>query len=84
MLDFALNMGKYVKVTIDEMLSELDHRTTAYKRRAEIMKGKHQLAIDMVKRAVKSGIYADYLLVDSWHPEGISSFQSWHTPSLYF
>ena len=63
MLDFAINMGKYARVTIAEMLDGLNHRTTAYKRKAEIMKGKHQLAIDMIKRAVKSGIYADYLLV---------------------
>ena len=62
MLDFAINMGKYARVTIEEMLGELNHRTTAYKRRAEIMKGKHHLAIDMVKRAVKSGVYADYYL----------------------
>ncbi len=71
MLDFAINMGKHARVKIDEMLGELNHRTTAYKRRAEIMKGKHQLAIDMVKRAVKSGIYADYLLVDSWYSKPI-------------
>ena len=44
MLDFVINMGKHARVTIEEMLGELDHRTTAYKRRAEIMKGKHQLA----------------------------------------
>ncbi len=71
MLDFAINMGNYARVTIEGMLGELDHRTTAYKRRAEIMKGKHQLAIDMVKRAVKSGVYADYLLVDSWYSKPI-------------
>lgn len=71
MLDFAINMGKHARVKIDEMLGELNHRTTAYKRRAEIMKGKHQLAIDMVKRAVKSGVYADYLLVDSWYSKPI-------------
>jgi len=71
MLDFAINMGNYARVAIEEMLDELDHRTIAYKRRAEIMKGKHQLAIDMVKRAVKSGVYADYLLVDSWYSKPI-------------
>ena len=33
------------------------------------MKGKSQIAIGMLTRVVKSGIYADYLLVDSWHPK---------------
>ena len=35
------------------------------------MEGKSQIAIDMVKRAIKSGIYADYLLVDSWYSKPI-------------
>jgi hypothetical protein len=37
----------------------------------EIMKGKSQIAIDMVKRALKYGIYADYLLVDSWYSKPV-------------
>ena len=43
----------------------------AHKRRLETMKGKSQIAIDMVKRAVNSGIYADYLLVDSWYSKPV-------------
>ena len=31
------------------------------------MKGKSEIALEMVKRAVSSGIQADYLLVDSWY-----------------
>ena len=84
MLDFAINMGNYARVKFEEFTQEVDVRTTAYKRRLEIMNGKSQIAIDMVTRALKSGIYADYLLVDSWHPEGISSFQSGHILSLPF
>ena len=60
-------MGKYARVKIEEFKHELDHRSNAFKRRDEIMKGKSQIAIDMVKRAIDSGIYADYLLVDSWY-----------------
>ena len=58
-------MNKYARVAITDFTNKIDHRTNAYKRRLEVMKGKSQIAIDMVKRAVKSGIYADYLLVDS-------------------
>jgi len=71
MLDFAIAMGGYARVKFESFTQELDVRTTAYKRRLEIMHGKQQLAIDMVKRAVKSGIYADYLLVDSWYSKPI-------------
>jgi len=66
-LDFAISMGNYAKVKFEEFTQELDVRTTAYKRRLEIMHGKSQIAIDMVTRALKSGVYADYLLVDSWY-----------------
>lgn len=71
MLDFAINMGNYARVKFEEFTQELDFRTTAYKRRLEIMDGKSKIAIDMVKRAVKSGIYADYLLVDSWYSKPV-------------
>ena len=67
MLDFAINMGNYARVKFEEFTQEIDVRTTAYKRRLEIMNGKSKIAIDMVTRALKSGIYADYLLVDSWY-----------------
>lgn len=67
MLDFAISMGNYARVKFEEFTQEVDVRTTAYKRRLEIMDGKSQIAIDMVTRALKSGVYADYLLVDSWY-----------------
>ncbi len=35
------------------------------------MDGKSKIAIDMVTRALKSGVYADYLLVDSWYSKPI-------------
>lgn len=60
-------MGNYAQVKFEEFTQELNFRSTAYKRRLEIMDGKSQIAIDMVKRAIKSGIYADYLLIDSWY-----------------
>lgn len=71
MLDFAVSMGNYARVKLEEFTQELDHKTTAYKRRVEIMDGKSQIAIDMVKRAIKGGIYADYLLVDSWYSKPV-------------
>lgn len=67
MIDFAISMGNYARVKFEEFTQELDFRSMAYKRRLEIMNGKSQIAIDMLKRAIKSGIQADYLLIDSWY-----------------
>ena len=67
MLDFAIATNKYMRVKIEDFTNTIDYRTNAHKRRLETMKGKSQIAIDMVKRAINSGIYADYLLVDSWY-----------------
>ncbi len=71
MVDFAVSMGNYARVKFEEFTQELDVRSTAYKRRLEIMDGKSKIAIDMVKRAVNGGIYADYLLVDSWYSKPV-------------
>lgn len=71
MLDFAIAMGNYARVNIEDFTNTIDYRTNAYKRRLETMKGKSQLAIDMVKKAVDNGIYADYLLVDSWYSKPV-------------
>ena len=71
MLDFAIAMNKYARVAIEDFSNKVDHRSNAHKRRVETTKGKLQIAIDMVKRAVSSGIYADYLLVDSWYSKPV-------------
>lgn len=71
MLDFAIAVNKHARVKIEDFTNKVDHRTNAHKRRLETMKGKSQIAIDMVKRAVNSGIYADYLLVDSWYSKPV-------------
>ncbi len=35
------------------------------------LKGKSQIAIEMIKRAVNSGIYADYLTCGSWYSSNL-------------
>ena len=67
MLDFAIATNKYARVALENFTNIVDYRSNAHIRRLETLKGKSQIAIDMVKRAVNSGIYADYLLVDSWY-----------------
>lgn len=65
MLDFSINYNK--NKSIDTHDNEFHHRSNAYKRRIEGKSGKNIQAINMLNRAFNSGIYADYLLVDSWY-----------------
>ena len=65
MLDFYMNYNK--NQIIDSIDNKYHHRSNAYKRRIEGRNGKNIQAINMLKRALSSGIYADYLLVDSWY-----------------
>ena len=71
MIDFAIAMNNYAKVKLQEFTQKLDYRSVAYKRRLELTKTKLELSIDMIKRAIKSGIQADFLLVDSWYSKPV-------------
>ncbi len=65
MLDFSVNYNK--NQIINSKNQNLHHKSNAYKRRVESNSGKNIQAIEMLKRALNLGIYADYLLVDSWY-----------------
>ena len=71
MLDFAIAVNKYARVKLEDFKNIIDYRSTAYKRRLEMFKGKSKIAIEMITRAINSGIYADYLLVDSWYSKPV-------------
>lgn len=73
-VDFSLHRekgknGKY-GMTLKErqaQFSKSRHKNTpAYKRVAELDKAKNKNAIAMLKRAVKNGLIAKYVLMDSW------------------
>ena len=66
-LDFALRINQSRHKAPKEYTRKLHHRSNAYRRREEGLKGKNVLALEMVKRALDAGIVADYLLVDSWY-----------------
>ena len=66
-LDFAIAMNKSRRKEVKLFSQKLHHRSNAHTRRTETIKGKNTLAIEMLKRALNSGIVADYLLVDSWY-----------------
>ena len=65
MLDFSINYNKNQIVNVNE--NYFHHKSNAYKRRFEGNDGKNILALHMIQRVLKSGIYVDYLLVDSWY-----------------
>ena len=66
-LDFTIKMNDSKRKSISEFTTKLHHRSNAYHRKNEIIKGKNILAIEMLERALNQGVEADYLLVDSWY-----------------
>lgn len=66
-IDFAIKMNDSQRKSTSEFTTKLHHRSNAYKRKNEITKSKNTLAIEMLQRALDSGVDANYLLVDSWY-----------------
>ena len=66
-IDFSIVMNKSRRKEVNTFSGSVHHRSNAYARRTETMKGKNMLAMEMLKRALDQGIGADYLLVDSWY-----------------
>ena len=61
MLSSANKSNRY-----NEVSSQVDHRTNGYKFRKESMMYKTEAAILLIKNALKAGIKADYVLMDTW------------------
>lgn len=61
MLSSASKNNRY-----EEMSGTIDHRTNGYKARKESLLSKPEAAILLIKRALTSGICADYVLMDTW------------------
>jgi hypothetical protein len=66
-LDFAIKMNEAKRKELTEFTNPLHHRSNAYKRREETLRGKNTLALEMLGRALNQGVQADYVLVDSWY-----------------
>src|SRR5574344_1404846 len=65
MLDFSINYNKNQIVNCDKKY--FHHKSNAYKRRDAGNDGKNILALHIIQRVLKYGIYVEYLLVDSWY-----------------
>jgi hypothetical protein len=71
MLDFAIKFNDKMKVKLEDFKNQYYYTSDAYRRKKEGLETKFTIAINMVKRAVKAGIKADYLLVDSWYSKPV-------------
>jgi hypothetical protein len=65
-LDFALLSSAKKKNRFHESRKSMDKRCCAFRRRAEATTKATALLTPMVKRILKSGIHARYVLMDSW------------------
>ncbi len=65
-VDFALLSSKDKKNRYQGITKDLDKRSCGYQRRNEAIKASTELLEPMVKRAIRAGILARYILIDSW------------------
>lgn len=63
--DFAMISSPNQENRLQEATS-LDKRTNGYKRRKESIQKKTDIAISLIQNALKQGISADYVLMDTW------------------
>ena len=65
-LDFALMSSNDPDTRLQGITKDLDKRSSGYKRRMEAVSKSTELLEPMVKRILKLGIKARYVLMDSW------------------
>ena len=65
-VDFALLSSTDKKNRYQDITKDLDKRCCGYQRRTEAMSAATELLEPMVKRAIRAGLIAKYILMDSW------------------
>jgi hypothetical protein len=65
-VDFALLSSPKKENRLQEINTNIDKRTSGYKRRQEALKSKPDVASALLDHALEKGIIADYVLMDSW------------------
>lgn len=63
-IDFSLLSSN--KSQINGISSDIDKRTSGYKRRVNALQTAPEQIPDMLQRALSNGINAEYVLMDSW------------------
>lgn len=65
-VDFAMLSSPNESNRLVDTCSSIDKRTNGYKRRKESIQKKPEVAITLIQNALKAGIFADYVLMDTW------------------
>ncbi len=65
-LDFALLLSVEKKNRYREITKDIDKRSCGYRRRQEAITKSTELLEPMIRRVLRFGIRADYILMDSW------------------
>lgn len=65
-VDFAMMSSANPNNRFQEVTESVDKRTSGYKRRKEAVRKKNDVAVEMISRALKQGIQANYVLMDTW------------------
>lgn len=65
-VDFAMISSTNVENRLSEISTALDKRTNGYKCLKEATQKKTDLAVTLMQNALKQGIMADYVLMDTW------------------
>ncbi|GMQ60690.1 hypothetical protein AN1V17_50920 [Vallitalea sediminicola] len=64
-VDFAM-LSSSNKTNRLQECATVDKRSHGYKRRQEALQKKPEVAINMIKHALRQGVMADYVLMDTW------------------
>lgn len=64
--DFAMLSSGNKSNRLQGISESIDKRTNGYKRRVEAIQKKTDVAITLIQNALKQGIIADYVLMDTW------------------
>ena len=65
-VDFAMLSSPNKSNRLVDASDTIDKRTNGYKRRKEAVDKKPEVAIRLIQNALKAGIFADYVLMDTW------------------
>jgi len=63
---FSLLSSPKEKNRLIDINEEIDKRTVGFKQRQQSMKNALEVAVDLVRQALDTGVAADYVLFDSW------------------
>lgn len=65
-VDFSMMSSANEKNRIQDISTEIDKRSCGFKRRTEAKEKKSDVAIQLIRNALKQGVSASYVLMDTW------------------